>query len=78
LQDPSTINGNNLNNIRHEASRHFRNKKREYLKHKINELARNIRDLYEGINAMKMDYQPRANVVKDVNGAVLLEEILCY
>jgi hypothetical protein len=39
LQDPSEINGANLNNIRLEASRHFGNKKREYLKDKINELA---------------------------------------
>jgi hypothetical protein len=39
LQDPSEINGDNLNNIRREASRHFRNKKREYLKEKINKLA---------------------------------------
>jgi hypothetical protein len=42
--------GDNLNNVRHEASRHFRNKKREYLKDRINELAtssknKNIRDL---------------------------------
>jgi hypothetical protein len=29
LQDPTQINGDNLNNIRCEASRHFRNKKRE-------------------------------------------------
>jgi hypothetical protein len=28
LQDPSKINGANLNNIRCEASRHFGNKKR--------------------------------------------------
>jgi hypothetical protein len=27
LQDPSEINGDNLNNVRREASRHFRNKK---------------------------------------------------
>jgi hypothetical protein len=51
LQDPSEIHENNLNNIRHEPSRHFRNKEREYLKGKIDELARNskkknIRDLY--------------------------------
>jgi hypothetical protein len=39
LQDPSEINADNLNNVRREASRHFRNKKREYLKYKINELA---------------------------------------
>jgi hypothetical protein len=36
LQDPSKINGDNLNNVRHEASKYFRNKKREYLKAKIN------------------------------------------
>jgi hypothetical protein len=49
------MNGDNLNNIRREVSRHFRNKKRENLKGKINELAtnsknKNIRDLYRGIN----------------------------
>jgi hypothetical protein len=35
LQRPRKINGENLNNIRHEASRKFRNKKREYLKDKM-------------------------------------------
>jgi hypothetical protein len=35
LQDPSQISGNKLNNVRREASRHNRNKKREYLKNKI-------------------------------------------
>jgi hypothetical protein len=55
LQNPSEINGVNLNNVRLEASRYFRNKKRKYLKDKINELTRNnknknIRDLYRGIN----------------------------
>jgi hypothetical protein len=43
LQDRKEINGDNLNNIRHETSRHFRNKKREYLKDKINELAQIVR-----------------------------------
>jgi hypothetical protein len=52
------MNGDNLNSVRREASRHFRNKKREYLKDKINELAmnsknKNIRDLYRGINGFK-------------------------
>jgi hypothetical protein len=37
LQYSRQINGDNLNNIRREASRHCRNKKREYLKDKINE-----------------------------------------
>jgi hypothetical protein len=55
LQNPSKINRDNLNNIRLEASRYFRNNKRKYLKDKINELARNsknknIRDLYRAIN----------------------------
>jgi hypothetical protein len=55
LQDPSEINGDNLNNVRCEANRYFRNKKKEYLKDKIIELAtmrknKNIRDLYRGIN----------------------------
>jgi hypothetical protein len=61
LQGPSEINGDNLNNVRREASRHFRNKKREYLKEKINKLAtnsknKNIRDLYRGIIVFKMGY----------------------
>jgi hypothetical protein len=43
LQDPSEINGYNLNNVRCEASRYFRNKKREYLKDKIMSLQRIVR-----------------------------------
>jgi hypothetical protein len=39
LQDPSEINGDDLNNVGCEASRHFRTKKEECLKDKINELA---------------------------------------
>jgi hypothetical protein len=38
LQGPSEINGDNLNTVRGEASRRFRNNKKEYLKEKINEL----------------------------------------
>jgi hypothetical protein len=30
LQDPSEVNEDNLSNVRREAIRHFRNKKREY------------------------------------------------
>jgi hypothetical protein len=52
-----------MNNIRREASRHFRDKKREYMKDKINDLTtnstnKNIRDLYRGINKFKKSYQP--------------------
>jgi hypothetical protein len=55
LQDPSNINGDNLNIIRREDSGHFMNKTGEYLEDKINKLARhsankNIRQLYRGIN----------------------------
>jgi len=38
LQDPNQSNVDNLNNVIREASRHFRNKKKEYLKAKIDEL----------------------------------------
>jgi hypothetical protein len=53
-----------MNSIRHETSRHFRNKKREYLKDKIDVLGtngrnKNIRDLYRGIDYLKKVYQPR-------------------
>jgi hypothetical protein len=78
LQDPSEINGDNLNNVSCEASRYSRNKKREYLKDKINELAtnsknKNIRDLYSGINRFKRGYQPRSNLLKDENGDLLAD-----
>jgi hypothetical protein len=66
----------NQNNIRCETIRHFRNKKREYLEDKINELAtnsknKNSRDLYRGINVFKSSHQPRNNLVKDENDDLL-------
>jgi hypothetical protein len=61
LQYPSVANEDKLSNVRWEASRHFRNKKRENLKDKINELVSNcknkdIRDLYRGITEFKKGY----------------------
>jgi hypothetical protein len=55
LQDPRKLNIDNLNDIRQEASMHFRNRKTEYLKDIINEFAvkcknNNIRDLDRGTN----------------------------
>jgi hypothetical protein len=55
LQNPNQSNVDNLNNVRREASRHFGNKKKEYLKGKVNVLEtnsknKNIRDLYRGIS----------------------------
>ena len=38
VQDPSQNNVDNLNSVRHEATRHFRNKKKECLKSKVEEL----------------------------------------
>jgi hypothetical protein len=76
LQNSSEINGDNLRIVRREASRYFRNKKREYLKDRIKELEtnsknKNIRDLYRGINGFKRGYEPRNNLVKDENGNLL-------
>jgi hypothetical protein len=78
LQDPSEINGRNLNNVRRETSRHFRNMKREYLKGKIHELAtnsknKNIRDLYRGKNEFNRSYQPRSNLITDGTGGLLAD-----
>jgi len=47
-----------LNSVRREVSRHFRNKKKEYLRAKIEELEanskiHNIKDMYRGINYFK-------------------------
>jgi hypothetical protein len=58
LQDPNQGNEDNLNNIRREASRHFRNKNKEYLKAKIEELEtnsklENIRDLHRATKILR-------------------------
>jgi hypothetical protein len=55
VQDPRQSNAVNLNSVRREASRLFRNKMKEYLKAKRGELEtdskiKHIRDLYRGIN----------------------------
>jgi hypothetical protein len=42
LQNPSGINGDNLNTVRCEASRYFKNKKVECLEDKINELSKEL------------------------------------
>jgi hypothetical protein len=62
LHDPNEINGDNVKNIKLEVSRRFRNKKKKYLKDKINELATNSKSktiigFYRGINEFKMGYQ---------------------
>ena len=66
----------NLNNVRREASRHFRNKNKEHLKAKIEELEtnskiKNIWDLYMGISDFKKGYQPRPNILNDETGDLI-------
>ena len=78
VQDPSQSNVDNLNNVRREGSRHFRNKKKAYMRAKIEELEtnskiQNIRDLYRGISDFKKGYQLRCNIVKDENGDLVAD-----
>ena len=44
IQDPSQSNVDNLNSVRQNASRHFRNKKKAYLRAKIEELETNSKN----------------------------------
>jgi len=53
IQDPSQSNVDNLNKVRREVSKHFRNKKKAYLRAKIEELETNSKNqnskhLYRG------------------------------
>jgi len=78
IQDPSQNNVDNLNNVRREVSKHFRNKMKAYLRAKIEELEtnskiQNIRDLYMGISDFKNGYQPRCNTVKDKKGDLVAD-----
>ena len=56
----------------------FRNKKKKYLKAKIEELEtngmiKNIRDLYRGISDFKKGYQPRTNIMEDGKGDLVAD-----
>jgi len=70
VQDSSQSSVDDLNNIRREASRHFRNKEKAYLKAKIEELktSSKIKILYRGINDFKKGCQPITSIVKDEKG----------
>jgi hypothetical protein len=49
LQEPSEINGDNQNNVKHEAHRHLSNKKMEYLKKtKLMSLQQTVRTITSG------------------------------
>jgi len=78
IQDPSQSNVDNLNKLRREVNRHFRNKKKAYLRAKIEELEtnskiQNIRDLYRGNSDFKEGYQPRCNKVKYEKGDLVAD-----
>ena len=78
ILDPSQSNVDNLNNVRCNASRHFRNKKKAYLRAKSEEFetkskVNNVRDLYRGINDFKKGYQPRTIIVKDEKGELVAD-----
>jgi hypothetical protein len=69
LQDPNPSNIDDQTSVRREGSRHFRNKKKEFLKAKINELEtnskiKNISALCRCISDFKKGYQPRAKCSK--------------
>ena len=83
VKDPSQSNVCNLNNVRREVSRHFRNEEKEYLQAKIEELQtnrkiKNIRDFYRGISDFKKGYQPRTNIVKDEKGDIFADSYSNY
>jgi hypothetical protein len=72
------VNEDNFSDVRWEASKHFRNKRKEYLKDKINKLEsnsenKNIRDLYRSMNEFKKGYQPVTNMVKEERGDLLVD-----
>jgi hypothetical protein len=69
------VNEDNLRNLRREVSKRFRNKEREYLKDKINEIElmskNKIRDLYRGMTEFKKGYELKTNLVKYERGDLL-------
>jgi len=78
IHNPSQSSVDNLNNVRRDARRHFMNKKKAYLKAKIEELEtnskiNNIMDLYKDINDFKKGYQPITNIVNDDKGDLVAD-----
>jgi hypothetical protein len=78
-----SINVDNLNNVRRVASRHFRIKKKENLKAKIEELEanskiKNISDLYRDISYFKKGCEPRTNIVKEEQGDLVTDSTVFW
>jgi hypothetical protein len=69
LQDSSEVNEDNLSDVRWDASRHFRNKNREYLKGKINELESNKENRQTEMHTAKSSVpDPSASEVEVATG----------
>ena len=67
-----------MGGIRREATRLLKNKKREYLREKINDLEmnaknRNIRELYQGIRIERKGFQARTNIIRNGNGDMIAD-----
>jgi len=85
IHDPSQSTVDNLNNVRRDASRHFKNTKKAYLKAKIEELEtnskiKNIKNLYRGNSGCKKHrssgkkgYRPGGSIVKDDKGDLVAD-----
>jgi hypothetical protein len=78
LQNPSQINGNNLQNLNVKPVEHLGTRKGEYLRGRINEIEtnnknKNIRDFYRHVNKFKNGYQARINIIKDENSNLLAD-----
>ena len=78
MYDRIQSNTENLNNVRGDASRHFRNKKKAYFKGKVKELEtnskiKNVRDFYRDISDFKKGYQPRTIIVKNEKGELVAD-----
>ncbi|PSN38709.1 hypothetical protein C0J52_19477 [Blattella germanica] len=78
MREPNEQYSEQLCSIRRETTRFLKNKKREYLKEKINDLEinarnRNIRELYLGIRIERKGFQARTNIITNENGDMLAD-----
>jgi hypothetical protein len=78
VQDQKQNNLDNPNNVRREASRHFKNRKEAYLKAKFEELkltgVQKILGTCIGTSMnLRRICQPRTNIVKDEKGDVVVD-----
>jgi len=73
LQNPNQSNVDDWNTVRFEASRHFRNEKKECLEAKIDDLKLTARPRISETCIGHQGYQPRTNIVKDEKGDLVTD-----